>query len=525
MTARPEPEGVAADGRAGWREWLGLAVLLLPVLVLASDLTVLFLAMPSIAADLQPGAAQMLWILHVYGFLVGGFLVTMGRLADRVGRRRLLLLGAAAFAVLSLVAAYSTGPEMLIVVRALLGVAGAALMPPAFALLRSMFRDDGQRRFAIAVLFVGFSAGGAVGPLLGGVLLEYFHWGSVFLVNVPPLLILLAVGRSLLPEYREPAVRRLDPLSVVLSVGAVLLLVYGLQELAAAVEEVEPVTALPPLAVTVAGAGLLAAFVHRQSRLPDPLLDLELFRDRRFGTSVGMVLVIGIAVVGSFYLFTQYLQWVLGLSPLAAGLWTVPYIVLNIAGALAAPALVPRFGQVTVIAGGLAVTAAGMWLVAILAGGVSAPVVVGAVALVGLGHGVAIALVSDLIISTPPAERAGSAAAIQEVGGELGTALGVAVGGTVGVVAYRAVLSGALPAAIPQPVADEARESMPAALAVAERMPELGTELIAAARDAFTGGLRTGAVVGAVIATAAALLVPVLLRSATPAREVADDCS
>ncbi|MEV1291268.1 MFS transporter [Pseudonocardia sp. NPDC049635] len=510
MTAHPTSGG--PEGLATRREWLGLGVLLLPVLVLASDLTVLFLAMPSIAADLQPSASQMLWILHVYGFLVGGFLITMGRLADRIGRRRLLLVGAAAFGVLSVVAAFSTGPEMLVVVRALLGVAGAALMPPAFALLRTMFVDEAQRRLAIAVLFSAFSAGGALGPLLGGVLLEHFRWGSVFLVNVPPLLLLLAVGRRLLPEHREAGGRRLDLVGAGLSVGAVLLIVYGLQELAATAETTGPADVLPYLAAVAAGSALLAAFVRRQRTQRDPLLDLALFADRRFSASVGAVLLTGVAVVGVFYLFTQYLQWVLGLGPLQAGLWTIPYVAVNVAGALLAPSLVPRFGQVTVIAGGLAVAAAGMWLVAILVTGAPAAVVVAAVALVGLGHGLAIALASDLIISTPPAERAGSAAAVQEVGGELGSALGVAVGGTVGVLGYRAALAGTLPAAVPAEAADAAGEGVAGALAVAGTLPEVGWQLAEAARDAFARGLQAAAVTGAVLVSVVAGVVLVLFR-------------
>lgn len=523
MTAPPASE--SAPRRATWREWSGLGVLLLPVLVLASDLTVLFLAMPSITADLQPSTSQMLWILHAYGFLIAGFLITMGRLADRIGRRRLLLIGASVFGVLSVVAANSTSPEMLIVMRALLGIAGAALMPPAFALLRTMFHDDGQRRFAIAMLFSGFSAGGAVGPLLGGVLLESFWWGSVFLVNVPPLVLLLAVGRWLLPEYREPTAQRLDLVSVGLSLGAMLMLVHGLQELAAMAEGTEQAAVGPYLATVVVGLALLVTFVRRQVTLRDPLLDLALFRNRRFSTSLGAVLLTGIAVVGVFYLFTQYLQWVLDLSPLEAGLWTVPYIVLNVAGALLAPALVRRLRQVTVITGGLAVVAAAMALVAIRGGDAPTLVVVGGIALAGLGHGAAMALASDLIISTPPAERAGSAAAMQEVSGELGTALGVAVGGTIGMVAYRAALSDTLPDAIPPAAADTAREGVPGALAVAEQLPGVGSQLVVAAQDAFARGLQTSAGVGAVIATGVAAMVLISFRGRTSAtsREAEDD--
>lgn len=509
-----EPRWPSAPQRATWREWSGFALLLLPVLVLATDLTVLFLAMPSIAADLQPGTSQMLWILHVYGFVIAGMLITMGRLGDRIGRRRLLLIGASAFAVLSVVAANSTSPEMLIVVRALLGVAGATLMPSAFALLRNMFHDDGQRRFAIAVMFSGFSAGGAIGPLLGGVLLEFFWWGSAFLVNVPPLVVLVAAAPLLLPEYREAGAHRLDLASVGLSLGAMLTIVYGLQELAAIAEGTVQASVWPYLGVIVLGLALAVIFIRRQLRLGDPLLELTLFRNRAFSTSLGALVLTGIGVVGVFYLFTQYLQWVMGMIPLQAGLWTVPYIVVNIAGALLAPALVRRLRQVTVIVAGLGVAVAGLVLVAVLGGDANLLFVVAAIALAGLGHGASMALASDLIISTAPVHRAGSAAAMQETTGELGMALGLAVGGTIGMVVYRATLSGTLPEGVPQQAADAARESVPGALGAAERLPEMGGELLTAAREAFAAGLATTSGISAAVVAAAALLVVAFLRRA-----------
>jgi MFS transporter, DHA2 family, multidrug resistance protein len=492
--------------RATWRQWLGLAVLLLPMLVLATDLTVLFLAMPSISTDLRPGPSQVLWITHVYGFLIGGFLITMGRLGDRVGRRRLLLIGAGAFAVLAVAAAFSTSPEMLIVVRGLLGVAGATLMPSTYSLLRNMFLDDRQRRFAIAVTFSAFAAGGAIGPLLGGLLLEYFWWGSVFLVNVPALAVLLVVGPLLLPEYRETRTNRLDLPSVALSLGAMLLTIYGLQEIA----EHGPQASY--LLSTLAGVALAVLFIRRQQRLPDPLLDLRLFTNRALSTSVVTLLLTAVGLVGAFFLFTQYLQWVLGYTPLQAGLWTVPYIVVNMVGMLLAPMLSRWWRPVHLIGGGLALTVAGMVVVAVAGGSGLAGVLIGLM-IAGLGQGAAMAIASDLIISTAPMERAGSAASMQEVAGEMGTALGIAIGGAVGMLAYRTILTATAPAATPPEAIYSARDGVGGARAAAEDLPAAtGAELVEAAQAAFASGLQVASGIGAVLVAAAALIAAVALR-------------
>ncbi|WP_106402280.1 MFS transporter [Actinocorallia populi] len=505
-TARP------GTGRATRREWAGLALLVLPMLMLSTDLTVLFFALPALSTDLDATATQALWIVHVYGFLIAGFLVTMGRLGDRVGPRRLLLTGSAAFAVLSAVAAFSADAQMLIIARALLGIAGATLMPSLFSLLRTMFPDDGQRRLAIAVMFSAFSVGGAIGPLLGGALLESFWWGSVFLINVPPMFLLLLAGPALLPERRERTTVRLDPASVVLSVAGMLGTVYGLQELAAG-QETGTGSAWPALAATAGGLVLLAVFVRRQLRLPDPLFDLSLLAARRMSASLATLLLVGVGVVGTFYLFTQYLQWVAGLSALQAGLWTLPYIVVNIAGAMLAPALAARLRPAVVVAAGLAVAALGGVLLVVAAGAdASLPLVVAAASVTGLGHGGAMALVSDLIISSAPAEQTGSAAAVQEVGGELGTALGIAAGGAVSMFVYRTSLAETMPPETPEATARTARTSIHEGIAVAQETAPHDPALLNAVRDAITQGLQTYAGAGALlVALATALITAVLV--------------
>ena len=221
-----------ANQPATRREWIGLAVLALPTLLLSVDVSVLFLALPKLSAALGADAIEQLWILDIYSFLLAGLLITMGNVGDRIGRRKLLLIGGAGFAAASVLAAFSTTPEMLIASRALLGIAGATLAPSTMALIRNMFQDPRQMGIAIGVWFTCFMGGMLVGPIIGGVLLEHFWWGSAFLLGVPVMLLLLVLGPRFLPEYKAAEPGRIDPLSVALSLVAVLLVIWGLKELA-----------------------------------------------------------------------------------------------------------------------------------------------------------------------------------------------------------------------------------------------------------------------------------------------------
>ena len=342
--------------QAGRREWIGLAVLALPTLLLSVDIGVLYLALPHLSVDLGADNTQQLWILDIYSFMLAGFLVTMGTLGDRIGRRKLLLIGGAAFGVASVVAAYSTSAEMLIAARALLGVAGATLMPSTMALIRNMFHDPRQMGMAIGVWFSCFVGGLTLGPLVGGVLLEHFWWGSAFLLGVPIMVLLLVTGPVLLPEYRDTNAGRLDLTSVALSLAAILPVIYGLKELAR--NGGQPL----PLASVVVGLVVGVVFVRRQRTLTSPLLDLRLFASRTFSSALGVMLLGGVVMAGISLLSTMYLQMVHGFSPLNAGLWLVPQNVAMIAGFMLAPAFARRVRPAYVSAAGLAIAGLGLLL-------------------------------------------------------------------------------------------------------------------------------------------------------------------
>ncbi|MDQ3601304.1 MAG: MFS transporter, partial [Actinomycetota bacterium] len=410
-----------AGSRAGRREWIGLAMLALPALLVAMDLTVLHLAVPELSADLRPSASQLLWIVDSYGFMIAGFLITMGTLGDRIGRRRLLLIGAAAFGAASLLAAFSTSAEMLIVARALLGVAGATLAPSTLALIRNMFQDPQQRTVAISAWFMSFLAGAAVGPLLGGALLEFFWWGSAFLIGVPVMVLLLVVGPVPLPEYRDPRAGRLDLASAAIVLGAVLAVIYGLKQIAA-----DGLAVLPALSI-VAGLVLGLVFVRRQRTLDTPLIDLRLFGDRTFSVALGVLTTGAVVLMGVSYLIAQYLQLVLGLSPLAAGLWMLPPLGVGIVSAMLPPMIVRRIRPGFVIGLSLALAATGFALLTQASGASGLAVVVAGLVLAFVGLMPVSALGVDIVLGAAPPERAGAASAISETTQELGGALGIAI--------------------------------------------------------------------------------------------------
>ncbi|MFB9446437.1 MFS transporter [Dactylosporangium vinaceum] len=497
--------------------WLGLAVLALPALLVSIDVFVLLLAMPRIGEQLHASSTEQLWILDVYGFLLSGFMITMGTLGDRIGRRRLLLLGAAGFGVASVVAAYSTGPVMLIAARAGLGIAGATLAPSALALISGLFPDPRRRGLAIGVWMVCFMSGAVIGPVVGGLLLQHFWWGSAFLLGVPPMLLLLVLGPWLLPEQRHPDTRAFDLPSVGLSLGAILPFVYGVKELARG--GLSPV----PLLAVAAAAVLGVVFVRRQmSAGPgrEPLLDLRLFRDRAFAAALAGMFA-GTMLTGAMMVFiTQHLQLVDGLSPRAAGLWLLPAAIATAASFQVAPLLARRVPQGRLMAGGLLLSAAGVAAVVLIPAGAGPLPIIAAFIVTNLGMGPMVTLATGIVLGSAPPERAGSAGALNEVSGEFGYALGIALLGSLGTAVYRAAVD--LPAGLPAPALAGARDTVTSATAVAAGLPgDLGDRLLTAAREASTTGLHVVAAVCAVALAGLAVVTYRMLRHLPPLRAAA----
>lgn len=480
------------------RRWAALAVLVLAVGLLAIDGTVLYLAVPSLTRDLAPTATQVLWIGDIYSLAIAGLLVAMGTLADRVGRKRLLLIGATAFGAASALAAFAPSAEILILARLLLGVAGATIMPSTLSLIRTLFPEARERSRAIAVWSAAAGGGAAVGPLVGGALLEHFWWGSVFLVNVPVVIVLVIAGAVLLPEAKDPEPGRLDVLSVVLSFAAVMPLVWSIKH--AASEGVDA------LAVGVLALAVLSGlgFVRRQARLVadgrGPLLDVGLFKIPAFSGAVAANLIAIFALTGMLFFFSQYLQLVRGYSPLVAGIAELPATVASIVVVVVVGWSITRFGRGPAIALGLGVTALGMVAIAVAEGADHYAWLALALVPAGLGVGLAMTLTTDAVVSAVPPAKAGGASAISETAYELGVALGVAVLGSLVTLGYQARV--VLPADLTAADRAQATDSLASAVAVAGER----ADVLDAAREAFVASLQVACVVAAVLTAVAALV-------------------
>ncbi|MFG2575350.1 MFS transporter [Streptomyces sp. NPDC048481] len=481
--------------------WLALSVLVLAVLLVAVDATVLGLATPYISADLAPSGTQLLWIGDVYSFVIAGLLVSMGSLGDRIGRKRILLAGATAFGLISVLNAYATSPETMIAARALLGVAGATLMPATLALIRNLFHDPRERSLAIGIWGAAASAGTAVGPVLGGFLLEHFWWGSVFLINVPVMVVLVLVGVRTLPESRTPHPGPWDLPSVLLSLFGMIGVVYAVKE-----------AATHGFTWASTGTGLLGAaalfgFVRRQLTLPTPLLDMRLFRNRGFSGAVLADLLTILGLSGLVFFLSQYLQLVQGRAPFEAGLAELPAAVGAVAAGLAAGRVARRFSVRGAVSGGLA--AIGLALAALTTVGPSTgyPVLGAVLLVVGVGAGISFTVTADVILGSVPKDQAGAASAVSETAYELGAALGIAVLGSIVTGVYRGFPA---PAGTPQ----GAHESLGGAVEAAGHMPAAAAgEMLASARGAFVDGLSTASGVGAAVLLATAAAAWFMLRN------------
>ncbi len=484
--------------------WLILAVLCAGLLLVAIDATILNVALPSLATDLAPSSVQMLWIVDAYSLVLAGLLVTGGTLGDRFGRRRVLLTGFAVFGVASLAAAFATDPATLIAARAALGVGGALIMPATLSIVRSVFTDRRELSLAIGIWGAVGAGGAAVGPVIGGLLLEHFWWGSAFLVNVPLTVAMIGLGLWLVPESRSARAHRWDAVSAGLSLA-------GMVALFQAVKTVG--SDGPSLQAAVVGGlavALLVAFVRRQRRLPEPLLDLSLFRDRRFSTAVGCVVLSLFGLFAMMFFLTQHFQLVIGYSPLQAGLHLLPATVASITVAPLTGRLLAGLGPRVVVGSAFAAVAAGFGLLSGLRADSPYLLVAVSLVLLGLGATAAMTASSEVIMTTAPPDRAGGAAAVQETGYEFGGALGIAVLGSVMAASYTAAL-GTVPG-VPVSAMTQASESLAGAAAVAADIGgDLGDQLYGAATAAFVVGFDLTNAIAAVVMAAAAVASAALL--------------
>jgi DHA2 family multidrug resistance protein-like MFS transporter len=500
MTSTLQPaEAAEVEKRAG--RWLALSVLVLAVLLVAVDATVLGLATPYISEDLNPSGTQLLWIGDVYSFVIAGLLVSMGSLGDRIGRKRILLGGATAFGAVSVLNAYATTPELMILARALLGVAGATLMPATLALIRNIFHDPRERSLAVGIWGATASAGTAVGPIVGGFLLEHFWWGSVFLINLPVMAVLVLVGVRTLPESRNPNPGPWDLISVALSLVGMIALVYAVKE--AATHGLTPAT----LAAGLLGAAALYGFVHRQLTMPTPLLDMRLFRRRGFSGAVLADLLTVLGMSGLVFFLSQYLQLVQGRRPFEAGLAELPAAVGAVAAGLVAGRAARRYSVRVVVSGGLGAVGVALAVLTTLSESTGYPLLGAALLVVGIGAGFSFTVTADVILSSVPKDQAGAASAVSETAYELGAALGIALLGSIVTGVYRGFTG---PAGTPA----AAHESLGAAVEASRSMPPHTAEtLLEAARTSFVHGLQLASGAGAAVLLATALAAWFLLKN------------
>lgn len=498
------------------RAWFALGLLMLPVLLISIDNTVLTFALPSIAEAFRPSAATQLWMVDIYSLVLAALLVAMGSLGDRIGRRRILMIGGAGFAVVSAFAAFSPSAEALVLARAALGVFGAMLMPSTLSLLRNIFPDPNTRRLAIAIWASGFAVGSSLGPVVGGALLEHFAWGSVFLVAVPILLPLLALGPFFIPESKDPAPGPLDLLSVLLSFTAMLPLVWGIKT--AAHSGIDALVVAAFLIAVVSGW----LFVARQRRSDTPMLDLSLFGYAPFSASVLANFLSMVGLIGFLFFVAQHLQLVLGLSPLQSGLVMIPGAICSVTAGLYAARLARRFAPQYLLALGLLLISVGFFLVLLFRHDLSIGAVIISFVVLELGIGLSQTISSDTIVGSVPAAKAGAASAVSETAYELGAVVGTATLGTIFTAAYRRNVQ--VPAGIPEPGASDAAESIAGAVAVADELPTgLGSQLLDSARLAFDSGVGPTALIAGLLTLVAAAVVLFGFRNTPYTRDPALD--
>jgi MFS transporter, DHA2 family, multidrug resistance protein len=487
------------------RAWAALAVLLLPVLLIAVDNTILAFALPSIAQEFRPAATTQLWIVDVYSLVLATLLVAMGSLGDRIGRRRMLMIGATGFALVSAAAAFAPSAGYLVAARAVLGFFGAMLMPSTLSLIRNIFEDASARRLAIAIWASFFTAGSALGPIVGGVLLEHFHWGAVFLVAVPILLPLLIFAPRLVPESRDPNPGPLDPMSVVLSLTTMLPLVWAIKS--GAHDGLSWMVGAA-LVVTVASAML---FVRRQNRSATPMIDIKLFGYAPFASSILANFLSIVGLIGFIFFVSQHLQLVLGLSPLAAGLVTLPGAVLSMVAGIGVVRLVRWFAPHALVVTGLVLVSVGFGMILLFRHDLTVAAVVASFIVLEIGVGISQTITNDTIVSSVPPAKAGAASAVSETAYELGAVVGTAILGTIFTAFYRANVQ--VPQGLSAGQTADAAESIGGATAVAHQLPpEVADTLLDSAKVAFDSGIAPTAIIAGLLTLVAAVVVALTFR-------------
>ncbi|WP_180980746.1 MFS transporter [Sinorhizobium sp. M4_45] len=473
--------------------WLGLIAILPLVLLVAMDGSILYLAMPHVTSALQPTADQALWILDIYGFVVGSLLIVFGNIGDRYGRLKLIMTGAAVFGAGSLGAAYSQTPELLIASRALMGLGGATLLPSGLAIVSALFPDPRLRAQAIGIFAATFAAGFAIGPLIGGMLLRQFAWGAVFLINVPVVIGFMIGAPILLREVRSTVGGSIDLASLVLSFAGILLFTYSLKHAAA--------YGFTPTQILAGAAGImaLALFVLRQKRLEYPLLDLGLFRDRIFSTAILTGLLSLVVWSAAGYLSGVYLQSVLGIDVFAAALLTLPGAIVLTATCVGTARIVERIGRKTALVATHLLISAGAFLLLFTTTEAGIAVFVASTMVAGVGYGLSFSLVADIAVSAVPANRAGAAGSIAETSNELGNALGISLLGSLATLNFRLFGPG---------VAGTLDETLD--------QPGLAYQSLIQAQEAFLTGMHVAIGTGGLLTLAVGVLAWVWLPSRLP---------
>jgi EmrB/QacA subfamily drug resistance transporter len=502
------------------RRWWALAVMCLSLLTISLDNTILNVAIPALENDLHASTSQLQWVIDGYTLVFAGLLLTTGSLGDRFGRRGALSTGLAVFCTGSLLSAFAGSATQLIFTRALMGVGAALIMPATLSLLTNVFSDPRERGRAIGAWAAVAGGAGSIGPVLGGFLLGHFWWGSVFLINVPVCIVALVAGRYLLPVSRDPAAPRLDPLGALLSVVGLVALLWSIIE--APTKGWSNSTVITGFFI---GAALLIGFVSWELHTDHPMLDVRFFRNRRFSAANAGITMVYFAMFGSMFLVTQYLQTVLGYSPLEAGIRMLPAAAVMLTVAPMAPRLVERVGTKVVVGGGLLVAAVGLVAMSRVPASDGYPHLLVAMVLMTMGMGLVMAPATESIMGSLPPSKAGVGSAMNDTTRQMGGALGVAILGSIAATAYRPGIADRLaPLHLSPSAVSAAKDSVGGAVDLARSLPaSIGSAVEQAAKLEFVSGMRSALLIGAGVVLIAALIVLVYLPArAGDAREAVE---